>query len=344
MATRAAGGEALNALAKHIPNIIGGSADLNPSTRTAMKGLGDFQPAESGGAGTLGAVGGEWSYAGRNIAFGVREHAMGAAVNGMAAHGGVLPFSATFFTFSDYMKPAIRLGALSRLKAIYVFTHDSIGLGEDGPTHQPIEQLAGLRGLPGLSVIRPADPNETSEAWAFAVQRSGPTALVLTRQTVAHLDRSTAKDPGVAKGAYILSEAGDGPPDVILIGTGSEVQLCAKAQEKLKSRGVKARVVSMPSWDLFEAQDESYRESVLPKKIKKRVTIEAASPIGWHRWAGDEGVVIGVDRFGASAPGQDVFDHLGITAEHVTAAALRILGRNDEADQEYSPDTTLVPA
>jgi transketolase len=269
---------------------------------------------------------------------------MGAAVNGMAAHGGVLPFSATFFTFSDYMKPAIRLGALSRLKAIYVFTHDSIGLGEDGPTHQPIEQLAGLRGLPGLSVIRPADPNETSEAWAFAVQRSGPTALVLTRQTVAHLDRSTAKDPGVAKGAYILSEAGDGPPDVILIGTGSEVQLCAKAQEKLKSRGVKARVVSMPSWDLFEAQDESYRESVLPKKIKKRVTIEAASPIGWHRWAGDEGVVIGVDRFGASAPGQDVFDHLGITAEHVTAAALRILGRNEEADQEYSPDTTLVPA
>ncbi|HET9322191.1 MAG TPA: transketolase C-terminal domain-containing protein, partial [Bryobacteraceae bacterium] len=344
MATRAAGGEALNALAKHIPNIIGGSADLNPSTRTAMKGLGDFQPPESSGPGTLGAVGGEWSYSGRNIAFGVREHAMGAAVNGMAAHGGVLPFSATFFTFSDYMKPAIRLGALSRLKAIYVFTHDSIGLGEDGPTHQPIEQLAGLRGLPGLSVIRPADPNETSEAWALAVQRDGPTALVLTRQTVAHLDRSTAKDPGVARGAYILSEAGDGPPDVILIGTGSEVQLCAKAQDKLKSRGVKARVVSMPSWDLFEAQDESYRESVLPKKIKKRVTIEAASPVGWHRWAGDEGVVIGVERFGASAPGQDVFDHLGITAEHVTAAALRILGRNDEADQEYSPDTTLVPA
>jgi len=344
MATRAAGGEALNVLAKHIPNIIGGSADLNPSTRTAMKGLGDFQPPEADGPGTLGAVGGEWSYAGRNIAFGVREHAMGATVNGMAAHGGVLPFSATFFTFSDYMKPAIRLGALSRLKAIYVFTHDSIGLGEDGPTHQPIEQLAGLRGLPGLSVIRPADPNETSEAWAFAVQRDGPTALVLTRQTVAHLDRSTAKDPGVARGAYILSEAGDGPPDVILMGTGSEVQLCAKAQEKLKSRGVKARVVSMPSWDLFEAQDESYRESVLPKKIKKRVAIEAASPVGWHRWAGDEGVVIGVDRFGASAPGQDVFDHLGITAEHLTAAALRILGRNDEADQEYSPDTTLVPA
>jgi transketolase len=344
MATRAAGGEVLNALAKHLPNIIGGSADLNPSTRTALKGLGDFQPPELAGPGTLGAVGGEWSYVGRNIAFGVREHAMGAAVNGMAAHGGVLPFSATFFTFSDYMKPAIRLGALSHLKAIYVFTHDSIGLGEDGPTHQPIEHLAGLRGVPGLSLIRPADPNETTEAWAIAVQRNGPTILVLTRQNVAHLDRSRAKDPGVARGAYILSEPGDGPPDVILIGTGSEVQLCVKAQEKLKSHGVKARVVSMPSWDLFDAQDNSYRESVLPKSIKKRVTIEAGSPVGWHRWAGDEGEVIGVGHFGASAPGEDVFVHLGITAEHVTAAALRILGRNDEADREYRAETTQARA
>ena len=182
IATRAAGGEVMNALVKHIPNLIGGSADLNPSTRTPLKGLGDFQSPEVSGPGTLGAVGGEWSYAGRNIAFGVREHAMGCAVNGTAAHGGLLPFSATFFTFSDYMKPAIRLGALSRLKAIYVFTHDSIGLGEDGPTHQPVEHLAGLRGLPGLTVIRPADPNETAEAWAFAVQHDGPTLLVLTRQ------------------------------------------------------------------------------------------------------------------------------------------------------------------
>jgi transketolase len=344
MATRAAGGEVLNALAKRIPNIIGGSADLNPSTRTALKGLGDFQSPELAGPGTLGAVGGEWSHAGRNIAFGVREHAMGAAVNGMAAHGGVLPFSATFFTFSDYMKPAIRLGALSHLKAIYVFTHDSIGLGEDGPTHQPIEHLAGLRGVPNLSLIRPADPNETTEAWALAVQRNGPTVLVLTRQNVAHLDRSTAKNPGVARGAYILSEPGDGRPDVILIGTGSEVQLCVKAQEKLKSYGVKARVVSMPSWDLFDAQDESYRESVLPKSLKKRVAIEAGSPIGWHRWAGDEGIVIGVEHFGASAPGQDVFDHLGITAAHITAAALRTLGRNAEADGEYRAEGKLVPA
>ncbi|HUA83716.1 MAG TPA: transketolase [Bryobacteraceae bacterium] len=344
IATRAAGGEVMNALAKHIPNLIGGSADLNPSTRTALKGLGDFQSPEVSGPGTLGAVGGEWSYAGRNIAFGVREHAMGAAVNGMAAHGGVLPFSATFFTFSDYMKPAIRLGALSHLKAIYIFTHDSIGLGEDGPTHQPIEHLAGLRALPGLTVIRPADANETAEAWAFAVQHSGPSLLVLTRQTVPHLDRAAAKDPGVARGAYVLADAEGASPDVILIGTGSEVSLCVLAREKLKTFGVKARVVSMPSWSLFEAQDESYRESVLPRAIKKRVTVEAGSPIGWHRWAGDEGSVIGVERFGASAPGQDVLAHLGFTADHVTAAALRLLGKNKEADLEYRPEATLVTA
>jgi transketolase len=340
IATRAAGGEIINAIAKHIPNLLGGSADLNPSTRTALKGLGDFQSPEVSGPGTLGAVGGEWSYAGRNIAFGVREHAMGAAVNGMAAHGGILPFSATFFTFSDYMKPAIRLGALSNLKAIYVFTHDSIGLGEDGPTHQPVEQLAGLRGIPGLTVIRPADPNETAEAWAFAVEHDGPSLLVLTRQTVAHLDRSGAKDPGVAHGAYVLADAEGGSPDVILIGTGSEVGLCGLAREKLKNFGVKARVVSMPSWNLFEAQEDSYRESVLPRGIKKRVTVEAASPIGWHRWAGDEGTVIGLKRFGASAPGQEVLDHLGFTADHVASAALRLLGKNVEADQEYASKAT----
>ena len=214
---------------------------------------------------------------------------MGAAVNGMAAHGGVLPFSATFFTFSDYMKPAIRLGALSHLKAIYIFTHDSIGLGEDGPTHQPIEHLAGLRGIPGLTVIRPADANESVEAWAFAIQHNGPTLLVLTRQAVPHLDRSGAKNPGVARGAYVLAEAEGGSPDVILIGTGSEVSLCVSAREKLKNFGVKARVVSMPSWSLFEAQEDSYRESVLPRGIKKRVTVEAASPIGWRRLGGRRG-------------------------------------------------------
>jgi transketolase len=338
IATRVAGGEALNALAKRIPNIIGGSADLNPSTNTALKGMGDFQPPEFAGPGTLGAVGGEWDYGGRNVAFGVREHAMGAAVNGMAAHGGVLPFSATFLVFSDYMKPSIRLGALSGLKAFYVFTHDSVGVGEDGPTHEPVEQIAGLRAIPGLTVIRPADANETSEAWAFAVQHNGPTLFALTRQNVPHLDRSNAKDAGVAKGAYILSEA-DGTPDVILIGTGSEVSLCVKAQEKLKGYGVKARVVSMPSWELFSAQDESYRAGVLPSAVKKRVTVEAASPFGWRRWAGDEGTIIGIDRYGASAPGEEILKQLGMTAEHVTAAALRLLGRNEEAAREY-PERT----
>ena len=344
IATRSAGGAALNALAKHIPNILGGSADLNPSTDTALKNWGDFQNPEASGPGTLGAVGGVWSYAGRNIAFGVREHAMGSAVNGLAAHGGIFPFSATFFCFSDYMKPAIRLGALSRLKVVYVFTHDSIGLGEDGPTHQPIEQLAALRAVPDLTVIRPADPNESSEAWAFAVQHDGPTVLVLTRQVVPHLDRSTAKEPGVARGAYILAEAEGGAPDVILMGTGSEVQLCVEARKKLEKYAVKARVVSMPSWELFLAQDESYRESVLPKRIKARVTIEAASPLGWHRWAGDEGIVIGLERFGASAPGEEVLKHLGFTPEHVTSAALRTLGRTSEADREYTAEVNLVHA
>lgn len=344
MPTRAAGGEAMNALAKRIPNLLGGSADLNPSTRTSLKGLGDFQSPQVSGPGTLGAVGGEWTYAGRNIAFGVREHTMGAAVNGMAAHGGVLPFSATFLQFSDYMRPAIRLGALSHLKAIYVFTHDSIGLGEDGPTHQPIEHLAGLRAIPGLTVIRPADPNETAEAWAFAIQHNGPTLLVLTRQTVPHLDRVGAKNPGVARGAYVLADIEGGSPDVILIGTGSEVSLCVVAREKLTNFGVKARVVSMPSWSLFEAQEESYRESVLPREIKKRVTVEAASPLGWHRWAGDEGSVIGVGRFGASAPSQDVLAHLGFTADRVAAAALRLLGKNNEADLDYGSEATLVTA
>jgi len=335
ISTRSAGGQALNALAKRIPNLIGGSADLNPSTETPLKGLGDFQPPQFGGPGTLGAVGGEWGYGGRNLAFGVREHAMGAAVNGMAAHGGVLPFSATFLVFSDYMRPAIRLAALGRLKVFYVFTHDSVAVGEDGPTHQPIEHLASLRAMPGLTVIRPADANETAEAWDFAVQHDGPTLFILTRQPVAHLDRSNAKEPGVAKGAYILSEAEGDAPEVILIGTGSEVALCVEAQQKLRDYGVNARVVSMPSCRLFGDQDESYREKVLPKAVKKRVTVEAASTFGWHRWAGDEGAVIGIDRYGASAPREVNMLQFGFTAEHVASAALRLLGRSDEADKEY---------
>jgi transketolase len=336
IATRVAGGETLNALARQIPNIIGGSADLNPSTNTGLKGMGDFQFPESAGPNTLGAVGGVWGYTGRNVAFGVREHAMGAAVNGMAAHGGVLPFSATFLVFSDYMKPSIRLGALSGLKVVYVFTHDSVGVGEDGPTHEPVEQLVGLRAVPGLTVIRPADANETAEAWAFAVQHDGPTLMALTRQSVPHLDRNNAKEPSLAKGAYILSEAQGGTPDVILIGTGSEVSLCTKTQEKLKNYGVRARVVSMPSWELFSSQDGGYRESVLPKAIKKRVTVEAASPLGWHQWAGDEGTIIGIGHYGASAPGEEVLKRFGFTAEHVTSAALHLLGRTREADQEYA--------
>jgi transketolase len=342
IATRAAGGEVMNALAKHIPNLIGGSADLNPSTNTALKGEGDFQPPELGGPSVQGAVGGTWSYAGRNVALGVREHAMGAAVNGMAAHGGVLPFSATFLVFSDYMKPSIRLGALSKLRAFYVFTHDSVGVGEDGPTHEPVEQLAGLRAIPGLNVIRPADANETAEAWMVAIEHDGPTLFALTRQNVPHLDRSYAKDPGVAKGAYILSEADGGKPDVILIGSGSETALCVKAQERLKGYGVKARVVSMPSWNLFDAQDEGYRERVLPKGVRKRVTVEAGSPQGWHRVATDEGTVIGIDHYGASAPGDEIMKHFGFTSEHVTSAALRLIGKNTEADKEYGGDVAMA--
>ena len=333
LATRAAGGQVLNALAKRLHNIIGGSADLNPSTNTALKGEGDFQNPEFVGPSAQGAVGGVWGYAGRNIAFGVREHAMGAAVNGMAAHGGLHPFSATFLVFSDYMKPSIRLGALSHLKVFYVFTHDSVGVGEDGPTHEPIEQIAGLRAIPNLNVMRPADATETGECWIAALQHGGPTLFALTRQAVPNLSRANAKGD-VSKGAYILSEAEGGTPDVILIGTGSEVSLCVKAQEKLKAYGVKARVVSMPSWFLFAAQDAAYHESVFPKSVKKRVAVEAAASLGWARWAGDEGTIIAIDHYGESAPGDLVLKNFGFTAEKVTAAALRQLGRNAEADKE----------
>ncbi len=333
LATRASGGQVLNALAKHLHNIVGGSADLNPSTNTALKGEGDFQNPEFGGPGTHGAVGGVWGYGGRNMAFGVREHAMGAAVNGLAAHGGLLPFSATFLVFSDYMKPAIRLGALSNLKVFYVFTHDSVGVGEDGPTHEPVEQLAGLRAIPNLNVMRPADATETAECWAAALEHNGPSLFALTRQAVPNLSRANAKGTA-ANGAYILSEAEGGAPDVILIATGSEVSLCMKAQEKLKGYGVKARVVSMPSWYLFGAQDEAFRESVLPKALKKRVAVEAAASLGWARWAGDDGTIIAIDHYGASAPGDIVLKNFGYTAEKVTAAALRQLGRNAEADKE----------
>jgi transketolase len=332
ISTRVAAGNALTALAKTIPNIIGGSADLNPSTMTALKGLGDFQNPSTGDDTSQGATGGPVDYTGRNIHWGIREHAMGAAVNGMAAHGGVIPYSATFLVFSDYMKPAIRLGALSGLHAVYVFTHDSIGVGEDGPTHEPVEHLAGLRAIPNLSVIRPADGNEAVEGWITALRRTdGPTLFSFSRQNLPILDRATAQG-SAAQGAYILADAEGGTPDVILIGTGSEVGLCTGAREKLAEFGVRARVVSMPSWDLFAAQDAAYRDKVLPPGVRKRVTVEAAATFGWERWAGTDGATIGLDRFGASAPADRIMQELGFTKEHVTATALRLLGRDEEAD------------
>jgi transketolase len=259
------------------------------------------------------------------MAFGVREHAMGAAVNGMAAHGGVVPFGASFLVFSDYVNPSIRLAALSKLRAIYVFTHDSIAVGEDGPTHEPIEQIAGLRAMPGLTVIRPADGNETAEAWAFAVQHQGPTLFALSRQNLPHLDRAGAKQPGVAKGAYVLSDSA-GTPDVILIGTGSEVSLCVEAAAALSAKGIGVRVVSMPCMSLFEAQDAGYQEAVLPKAVRKRVVVEAAASFGWHRFSAD-GVIVAIDHFGASAPGEEVMKEFGFTAENVTEHALKLLGK-----------------
>jgi len=324
IATRAAGGKVLNAIAAHVPEIIGGSADLNPSTDTALKGAGDFQSPAHQPADKQGAVGGEWSYAGRNLHFGVREHAMGAILNGMALHGGVIPFGATFLTFADYMRPSIRLAAMMRLPVVYVFTHDSIGVGEDGPTHEPVEQIASLRAIPHLTVIRPADANETAQAWRVALtQRLGPVALVLTRQVVPILP------PGgdVLRGAYIIADAPD-TPDVILIASGSEVSLALEARQKLAEQNVQARVVSMPSWELFDGQPQEYRDHVLPPQVKARLAIEAGVPMGWTKYAGDQGDVLAVEnRFGASAPFQVIFEKYGFTVENVVRRALKLLGR-----------------
>jgi transketolase len=325
-ATRASAGKVLNAIAPNYPALIGGSADLNPSTNTALKGMGDFEnPALTPGE-VEGAVGGGWSYAGRNLHFGVREHAMGAAANGIALHGGLRPYTATFFNFLDYMKPSVRLAALMELPVILVFTHDSIGLGEDGPTHQPVEQLATLRATPNLLTIRPADANEAAEAWRVAVENlQGPTALVLTRQKVPCYDRSVfAPASGLRQGAYILKEAEGGTPDVILIGTGSEVSLVVEAERLLTERGVRTRLVSMPCWELFDAQPLSYRESVLPSGVKK-VAVEAAATLGWHKYVGSDGAVIGLDRFGASAPAERLYAEFGFTAQNVAERALALL-------------------
>ena len=329
LATRVASGKVLNAIAPKLPTLIGGSADLNPSTHTVLQKLGDFESPERTFADSQGSAGGGFSYAGRNLHFGVREHGMGAACNGMAAHGGIIPFGSTFLIFSDYMRPSIRLAALMELGVIYVFTHDSIGLGEDGPTHQPIEQLAALRAIPRLVVIRPGDANETAVAWRVAIEtRDRPVALALTRQNVPTLDRTQfAAADGLRRGAYVLADPPDGRPDLVLIGTGSEVSLAVAAREKLSERKIQARVVSMPSWELFDLQPKEYRDSVLPPSIKRRVAVEAALPQGWHRYVGDGGDVIGIERFGASAPGNVVMEKLDFTVNHVVERALALLER-----------------
>ncbi len=329
MATRVASGKVLNAIAPKLPTLIGGSADLNPSTYTALKDMGDFESPQRDFTKSQGAAGGGFSYAGRNIHFGVREHAMGAAVNGMAAHGGIVPFASTFLMFADYMRPSIRLAALMELGVIYVFTHDSIAVGEDGPTHQPIEHLAALRAIPRLVVIRPGDANETAAAWRVAVEtRDRPVALILSRQNVPTLDRKefSAAD-GLRKGAYILADAPGGKPDIVLIGTGSELFLVVATRQKLLERKIDARVVSMPSWELFDEQPKDYRDSVLPPSIRPRLAVEAALPQGWHRYVGDGGDVVGVDRFGASAPGNVVLEKFGFTVDNVMERALALLKR-----------------
>ncbi len=319
LATRAAGGQVMNAVASHLNCLIGGSADLNPSTNTVLKGKGNFQSPELGHGAIQGSVSGSWGYEGANVAFGVREHAMGSTLSGMALHGGLLPYGSTFLIFSDYMRPAIRLAALMKLHVIYVFTHDSIAVGEDGPTHQPVEQLFSLRAIPGLTVIRPADANEVAEAWRIAVENgNGPTAIILTRQNVPVIDRGRFSPAiGLRKGAYILSDSSSSKPEVLLIATGSEVHLALETQEKLLSEGIKTRVVSMPSWELFEQQPEKYRREVLPPGVTQRVSIEAGVPLGWHRYVGKEGEIIGIDHFGASAPGNILLKEFGFTSENI---------------------------
>jgi transketolase len=314
LASRAASGKTINALAEKLPELIGGSADLEPSNKTWIADSPAFEKD---------------SPEGRNFHFGVREHATGAALNGIALYGGLIPYGGTFLIFSDYMKPAIRIAALSHIPVIYVFTHDSIGLGEDGPTHQPVEHLAALRAVPNMTVIRPADANETVEAWKVAIQRrNGPTALALSRQALPTLDRSIADDASeLAKGAYVLSNFGEGIPELILMASGSEVSLIYNAAAHLAAEGVNVRAVSFPSWELFEEQDEAYREAVLPKNIKKRLAVEAGAGLGWERYVGSDGAVLSLDRFGASAPAKILFEKFGFTIDNVIEKAREVLGR-----------------
>jgi transketolase len=309
IATRVASGRVINAIAAKLPTLLGGAADLAPSTDTLMKGVADYgvQPG------------------GRNMHFGIREHAMGATLNGMALHGGVIPYGATFLIFSDYMRPPMRLAALMEQRVIYVFTHDSIGLGEDGPTHQPVEQLSALRAIPNITVIRPCDGNETAEAWRAALTRKdGPTALALTRQNLPHLDRAVyASASGLQRGAYILADAPNHQPDIILLASGSEVSLITEAAKRLAEQGIQARVVSVPSMEIFNRQPEEYRESVLPPSVTKRLAVEAAAPMSWYRYVGLDGDVVGVERYGASAPYKTLMEKYELTVENVVAHALR---------------------
>lgn len=317
MATRAASGKVINALALHLPELMGGSADLTPSNNTWINNTPPFE---------------KQTLEGRNFHFGVREHGMGAIINGMSVYGGVIPYGGTFLVFSDYMRPAVRLSALSHYPSIWVYTHDSVGLGEDGPTHQPIEHLAALRAIPNLVVIRPADANEVTEAWKIAIsRRNGPTALILTRQVVPVLDRSIyAPAEALHKGAYVLADIGDSQPELILMASGSEVSLITEAGIRLASEGVNVRLVSFPSWELFEDQDETYKNQVFPPEIKSRLSVEAGVAQGWERWVGDLGGSISIERFGASAPYKTIFEHFGLTVDQVVSRAREILAMNNE--------------
>ncbi len=313
VASRAASGVVINAIGKKIPELMGGSADLASSTNTIIKGEPSFS-AEN--------------YAGRNFHFGIREHGMGSIMNGMSSFGGIIPYGATFLIFSDYMRPPIRLACIMGRHVVYVYTHDSIGLGEDGPTHQPIEQLSALRAIPKMTLIRPADASETAEAWRAALKhKDGPVALVLTRQKLSFIDRSKyASAAGLARGAYVLADAAGGAPQVVLMSSGSEVALVLDAQKKLEADGIRARAVSMPSHELFARQDQAYRDSVLPKGVK-RIAMEAAHPMSWYKWVGDDGVILGLERFGASAPAAEIYKHLGITVDRMVETAKQLVGR-----------------